>query len=77
MQFVGGRAIELEIARRRRHVCNAVLERLAGIARFQRREFGRIVGDRLAELHQQASALNGGEATPGAFKRLARRRHRS
>ena len=77
VQLVGGRTVEFEIARRRDHIGDAVLERLAGVARFQRREFRRIVGDRLAELHQQAAALERGEPSPGAFKRLARRRDRS
>ena len=76
MQFVGGRTIEFEIARRGDHIGGAVLQRLAGVAQFQRREFGGIVGDRLAELHQQAAALERGEPAPGALERLARRRDR-
>ncbi len=72
MQLVGGRAVELEIAGGGHHVGLPLREGLAGVLRFQRAEFVDAPGDRLAELHEKAAALGGGEAAHGPVSNAAR-----
>ena len=75
VQLVGGRAVELEVARGRGRVGAALADRLAGVARLQRAQLLRIRRDCLAELHQQPTALGRSEAPPRRLERLSRRPH--
>ena len=66
MELVGGAAIELEIAGGGLDIGARGAHRLAAVARLDRRQFLGIVENQLREPHQQAAALGGGEARPGA-----------
>ena len=78
MDLVGRAAVEFEIAHRRRDVGAALADRLAGVARFQRRKLGRVLLDEQAEPRQAAAALEGRHAAPRARhrRRNARRPRR-
>jgi hypothetical protein len=77
VHLVGGGAVELEITRRRDRVRLALLERLAGIAAFKRRDLVLLRRDCFPEPHQQPAAFERGEPAPGAgLERVARRRDR-
>ena len=68
VQFVASPRVIFEITRAGRDVGARLLERLAGIARFDLRQFFVMVQYFLAELLQQAAALEGRHLTPRALE---------
>ena len=61
VHLVGGGAVELEVARRRRDVGARLLHRLAGVARLELGELVEVIEHALAEFHQQAPAFDCGQ----------------
>jgi hypothetical protein len=73
VQLVGGARVVLEVAGDRGGVGASLLQRLAGRARFELREFLVLRRHRRGELHQQATALRGRHPAPRSVERLAHR----
>jgi hypothetical protein len=76
VHLVGARAVELEVARGRDDVGAPLADRLARVLRLERSEFVDTGRDGVAKLHQEASALRGGELAPGALEGGAGGLHR-
>jgi hypothetical protein len=73
MHLVGGCAVELEIACRRRHVGAGLFQRLATILRLELRQFLVMSHDGIAEFDQQSPTFSGGQPAPGSvFESRAR-----
>ncbi len=68
MQLVGRAGVVLEVAGQRRGVGTTLLQRLAGRAGLESREFVVMVQHRGGELQQQSSALRRGHSPPVAIE---------
>ncbi|MBB6013825.1 hypothetical protein HNR59_003219 [Aquamicrobium lusatiense] len=66
VELVRSAAVELEVAGRRLNIGTGGAQRLAAVPGFDGGQFLKVVGDKLREPHQQASALGGGQARPRA-----------
>ncbi len=71
VQLVGRAGVVLEVARDGGRIGSPLLQRLAGRARLELREFFVVRGDGLRQLHQQPPALGGGHAAPRPVERVA------
>jgi hypothetical protein len=76
VHLVGRAAIELEVARQHRDVGARGGHGLAGVARFQLRQFFVVGQHAFAQAQQQPAALQRRHAAPAAVQRAARRPHR-
>ncbi len=78
MDLVAGAAVEFVVAHGGGDVGPALADRLAGVARFERREFGPVAFDQMEQPRQAAAALDRRHAAPRALvERLAGGPHRA